>query len=529
MNKKILLIIFLGVFLIGIMPKISPVGQISYCCEKNVDGFWCLNEEDPARCDATGDLHSPVPTSCSSTYYCQLGCCFNSQEGTCMPNTPQRVCDAKGGAWDSQANCDIPQCSLGCCIIGNQAGFITQTRCKRLSYLYGIENQFRTDVTNDLECFALGGAKDVGACVFERDYEKTCEMKTREECTALQNTEGETVTFHKDFLCSAETLGTNCGPTKKTTCVEGRDEVYYLDSCGNIANIYDSTKQNDKDYWAHIYSKENSCDDENGNKGSPTCGNCDYYSGSICKTYDKNKDDNSPQNGDNICRSLDCEFEGEIYKHGETFCATNARKNELAFYPGAEFFRLVCFNNKVTIEPCAAFRQEVCVQTEVNGFKAAKCRANLWRDCIAQPSKEDCEDKELRDCIWARTGNKYENKSDVWVCLPEFPPGLEFWGGEEDTEAEKICKVAEQTCEVTFEKKGWDALTKQGEWKCIQNCECCINDPDGDGTDDHKGCTGEKWSFHEAFCEALGDCGSKVNYENLEGKNSNEELRKEIK
>ena len=40
--------------------------------------------------------------------------------------------------------------------------------------------------------------------------------------------------------------------TKETTCIEGKDEVYFKDSCGNIANIYDSSKINDKGYWNKV-------------------------------------------------------------------------------------------------------------------------------------------------------------------------------------------------------------------------------------------------------------------------------------
>jgi hypothetical protein len=33
-----------------------------------------------------------------------------------------------------------------------------------------------------------------------------------------------------------------CGKTTNTVCVEGKDEVYFVDSCGNVANIYDASK-----------------------------------------------------------------------------------------------------------------------------------------------------------------------------------------------------------------------------------------------------------------------------------------------
>ena len=93
--------------------------------------------------------------------------------------------------------------------------------------------------------------------------------------------------FHKDYLCSADELATNCGPTTETMCIEGRDEVYFKDTCGNRGNIYDSNKVYSKNsaYWQKIVNKEESCNNKpkKGNAGSKSCGNCDYFRGSICK------------------------------------------------------------------------------------------------------------------------------------------------------------------------------------------------------------------------------------------------------
>jgi hypothetical protein len=141
--------------------------------------------------------------------------------------------------------------------------------------------------------------------------------------------------------------------------------------------------------------------------------------------------------------------------------------------------------------------------------------ATLKDETKAQDNKEDCENTELRDCNWALSGNKIRNESgtfDAYVCVPKFTPGFDLTSGNE---SEDICNVAEQTCTVKFEKGGINALTGTGEWHCKENCECCSNS-DGDYT----GCSGEKQGYHEAFCEALGDCGTKKNYIGVEGWNS---------
>ena len=82
--------------------------------------------------------------------------------------------------------------------------------------------------------------------------------------------------YNKGKLCTANELNTICEPTNQTTCVDGKDQVYFLDSCGNYANIYDSTKINDEGYWEDVVTISESCgvDDEFGNSDSTTCGNC---------------------------------------------------------------------------------------------------------------------------------------------------------------------------------------------------------------------------------------------------------------
>jgi len=529
MNKKIL-ILMLGILLVSIThtTNVSAVGEINFCCEKTIDGAWCQNELE-SECDTSGNLRA-VPTSCEATSFCKLGCCYDSQEGTCMENTPQIVCNEEGGVYSADsASCDIPQCSLGCCLIGEQASFVTQTRCKRLSSIYGLETNFRTDISNEFACIASATSSEKGACVFEKEFERTCRFLTQKECKELEVASEFEVEFHIDYLCSAESLGTNCGPSEKTTCIEEGDEVYFLETCGNLANIYDSQKQKNKEYWSKIQNKEESCGAESSNAGSSACGNCDYYIGSTCKQYEKSKDPVKPNHGDNICRDLGCKYEGEDYKHGETWCVSNSKAGETL--PGSEYFRLVCYNGEVTVEPCASFRQERCIQDEINGFKTAACGANIWRDCIAQTDEKDCTNTDKRDCLWVNSGNlkpleelqkdldiddikeffeKLDNnlvldKYYQYVCVPLYSPGFDFWNSE--GESEEMCSIASTECTAVFEKS-----VTGGKWDCKQNCHCCVND------DEHKGCTGSEWPENkDELCQALGDCGKKRNFQGVKG------------
>lgn len=475
--------------------------EVSYCCEKTKSGAWCQNSPK-GSCDTSNGLRE-TPASCGATSFCKMGYCYDSQEGTCSENTPQKVCELNGGVWEENKGTIPPQCNLGCCVLENQAAFTTQTRCKKLSSFYGLETDFRTNIKNEMECIANAFPSQKGACVFEKEFQKTCKFVTRNECNNLK-IENSSINFYPDTLCSDEKLGTNCGPSEKTTCVEGKDEVYFVDTCGNIANIYDASKIKDKLYWSKIVPKENVCNPNSANANSATCGNCDYFLGSACKGYKSGEDKVRPNYGDFICRDLSCRYEGKIYKHGETWCADSKGISENL--PGSRAFRLVCYEGEVSVEPCADYRQEVCLQTDINGFKNAACRANLWQDCTAQKTKKNCENQDKRDCVW-KPGvilklNKTNNEAGT--CLPKNPPGLNL-DGEESV---GICSIANKECIVKYEKK------IIGEKKCIENCECLSS------------------SFANQMnnaCNLLGDCGVKVNYIGIQGYNTLDDALKKDK
>jgi hypothetical protein len=209
-------------------------------------------------------------------------------------------------------------------------------------------------------------------------------MLSKKDCDALS--EKDSKSFHEGLLCTNKDLNTNCNPTSKRTCVKDKDEVYFLDSCGNTANIYmrehEPLPNNDMatdDYWQRIYLKsETIC-----NANDVGCGKCDYYEGTTCREEKK---------GDAKCVSLSCTFEGKEYRHGETWCAvsnpaesknkavSNIKVDDIGnmLYkfdsanvdtqnlPGSRYFRMVCYNNEVTVEPCADFRQEICIESSID-------------------------------------------------------------------------------------------------------------------------------------------------------------------
>ncbi|GBE19968.1 hypothetical protein BMS3Abin17_00699 [archaeon BMS3Abin17] len=501
MKKSIKIIISLSIFLsilISLLPLTTPVGEVSSCCEKTISGAWCQNSEE-SNCD---DEYRSTPTSCEATSFCKLGVCYDSNEGTCMENTPEKICEEEGGVWEDSELDEVEQCILGCCLVGDQAAFVTQTRCTKLSSLYGLETNFRTDITNEMECIASAEPDVMGACVYEEEFTNTCKFITKKECQDIEDAE-----FHEDYLCSDESLGTICGPSEKTTCVEGEDQVYFLDTCGNLANIYDADKIEDDSYWSKVVSIADSCGYGSGNADSATCGNCDYFLGSTCKKYKSSEDKVKPNYGDNICRDLSCEYEGQTYEHGETWCAaaegikviTSSTQSDSPLrynVPGSRYTRLVCYDNEVMVESCADYRAEICYQSDVNGFKASSCIVNMWHDCYGVTKQEDCENTAQRDCEWV---SKYcilkdgegECLAEAGACIPRFAPGFDFWNTEGD--AATTCSYANTECVVTY---------KNGE--CEENCDCL----------------GGSWAqAQNSFCSSLGDCGSSVNYINKKGYN----------
>ena len=513
MKNKIIFSLVLGIFLISL-----AYADISYCCEKTVNGAWCQNSPKE-NCD---EGFRSTPASCEATSYCKLGTCMDSQEGTCMENSPQKVCEESGGVWKLGSADEIPQCSLGCCAIGDGAAFVTQTRCKRLSSIYSLKTDFRTDVASEFECISSAKSSVKGACVFESEYQRTCLLLSQAECSERGGTnESE---FHEGYLCSDESLGTDCGPTEQTRCVENRDEVYFVDSCGNLANIYDASKIKDKNYWSKIYDKTQSCGTDSGNANSASCGNCDYYLGSMCKEYKRDADKVQPNYGNFICRDLSCNFDGKKYNHGETWCQNSEGVDKNL--PGSRYFRAVCYNGEVSIEPCADFRQEICLESKVESFSAAGCIANKWQDCFSQSSQKDCENQDRRDCVWMEKVNLTGGNTSKGVqCVAKFAPGFKFWESGSQTQtsttpttttgnasagagsnssnfgampsqSQSLCSLADSKCTVQYEKKLF------GSKKCVKNCECLD----------------QKWQeTQNEICVSIGDCGNSTNFIGVKG------------
>ncbi len=493
------LLLLAAIFVLVIIPLSSAELSATVCCEKTTTGAFCQNV--PAE-QCASDARQ-VPTSCDSTSYCKLGTCYDSNEGTCLDNTPQLVCNSNGGVWSEESPA---QCNLGCCILGDQAAFVSLVRCKKLSSFLGLQTNYDKTIPNEVACVQAVQKQDKGACVYEFEFEKTCKFTTRAECDgSLESLNGSATqgTFYKDLLCSAEELGTKCGPSTKTSCMPGKDEVYFLDTCGNPANVYDASKTTNKEYWTFVKSKTESCNPDGSNAESAACGNCNYLEGSYCRS--SSSAGARATYGDNICADLNCRDEnGEAKRHGGSWCASDAATTGVSKV-GSEFFRRICMNGEVVTEACDGLRAQECVQDSIEtasgSFSQAACRVNRWQDCLAQTEQKDCQNDDRRDCSW-RPGVTLLNDTVSGLCLPRIAPGLDFWN---DGESKTVCGIGSKVCVVQYEKGLFG-----GSPKCVDNCECLTP-----GWEESYG----------AVCSALGDCGAKVNYVGKVGfRNSSEAL-----
>ncbi len=475
----------------------QEVKEKNVCCEQTKSGLFCQDVPE-SECKPGA---KQLPTSCQSTSYCKSGTCYDSNEGTCTDNTPQLVCNTNNGIWNEG---NPEQCNLGCCILGDQAAFVTLVRCKKLSSFFGLETNYNRNIKNEVECVLSAGAQEKGACVYEFEFEKVCKFTTRAECSKGIGETGIKGEFFSGKLCSAEELGTKCGPTTQTTCANGKDEVYFVDSCGNPANIYDSGKINDKDYWSNVKNKLEVCNPNSANGDSVTCGNCNYLLGSYCRRADK--DTGKPRYGENICADLNCKKTsgGKSYRHGESWCVfkDEGETGDGINSVGSRFYKHICVNGEEVLEQCADFRQEECledkIETRLGTFSQAACRVNRWQDCVAQTDKLDCENTDKRDCIWKEGVKLFIQRPEGTrepngACVPKNPPGLKFWEGGE---AQSICSQGNAQCIVTIEQDLF------GNVKDIKNKEC----------GNEKGAN-EKWVKERAdVCVSLGDCGPKINW-----------------
>jgi len=425
------------------------------CCEETTDGNTCQYVSQN-NCTA-GSQRSP--NLCENTAFCAPGCCFSAESGLCSESTPKVSCDNSNGIWSSGV-CNNQQCERRCCVLGSQAKFTTEKNCEIESGFLGIPMDFRTDINNEVSCIFLVEKDDEGACVFESGDATTCLYITKEECFSRTGNEND---FYKDTFCSDSELNTDCSAQDYDGCVDGEDSVYWYDSCGNKEDVKEE---------------------------------CSIFLSSVCGKY-RDGIDTSPSSGEYVCRSLDCRADnGNNYKNGESWCEYEGTVGDGRDVVGSRHVKHICFMGEERIEPCADYRNQICVGTEIpigNGktFSEAVCRQNNWQDCFEKNKRIDgVNEDDNPDCI---VRGVHVDDFNFDMVVPKYPPGFDLKNNKQS--ADSICSMGSQTCTVIYVKK-WDIY--RPKWKCEYNCDC------------------EKSKFTQQMnelCTSLGDCGGYVNIE----------------
>ena len=478
----------------------------------------------------------------------EIGCGYSVSEGTCSVNTPEDVCDEEENCEfiEGDAFCADSRCESGCCTIGLNSNWYTQSECQIQAEREGFVEEFDSSVENAVACFRESQDSEEGACVFssESDEGDDCTFTTQANC-------GDGI-FYVGKLCSNPELNTWCERQDSVSCSLSGKEVYWFDSCGNRENIYSSDRQGS---WngGNVLKKSESCGVGNDNSRSRSCGNCDYNLGSTCEEFRPEIDDGNMEGY--TCRDLNCRDEdGNARVHGESWCVYDGTigvgsilsgrsgdREGLLRGLGGEFglfstdlvgsrhFRRYCNNGEVEVEPCDDYREGICVQNDKaleNGqiVDDAICRVNLWEQCLGYNGGEECG----ADCITKCLGNPdcrvqptaVDNDFQFATCVPKYPPGFNLGSTSgigsavqslipegfssvanqvvgssgSQTQAGQVCGLASRTCTSVWKK------SCPGGWKCTDNCDC-----------------------HEAgfsvqmnnLCVSLGDCGV---YANFDGK-----------
>lgn len=467
--KKYILIL-LGIFFV------VNVFAIDWCCIEDNSGLSCQNYDATAIDDSCSLENQLTGVSCESSDLCDIGCCVS--DSSCSPGTYKRDCNEN---WiDDPACSSQAQCIEGCCIIEGQSNtaMTIESQCNQMANLFGSTYEFNPTI-GEQECSQRGNPNAEGACLV--DDTGGCQFTTYETCQRITSDQGE---FYQDYLCSHPDLNTNCEKQNYTSCLDGKDEVYWFDSCGNVENIYNSDKVAS---WneGRVLEKRNSCSLNLDLSNAGSCGNCDYIEGSLCGV--KRINDVQPDEGEYICRDLSCiDEEGNIRTNGEAWCDYPGSVEDGKAIPGTRHILKKCIDGEVRDEFCADRRAEVCIQGEDdNGKNYASCQENRWQECIElntldgktiysnmkdlKENLELCE--ENPHCFISRAdlvdNEAYKQQLGFVTCSPKWPPGFDLSSESGKQTAEEVCELG--SMEMRSRNQHWvDSLNDM----CVSLGDC---------------------------------------------------------
>jgi len=508
---------------------ISAKAEDTVCCEKTTSGDSC-EFTDRTNCDTAFAI---TQTTCEQTTYCKPGCCYSGETGQCAKNTPKATCDADGGEWKAVADCnpvEVQQCQVGCCKLPNDCSLTTQTQCNSYVGSGGdlrLQDVFDASITSEASCIDSCRSQELGCC------ESTSTFGPMADCS-------DRASFKSGVLCSNPQISTECTKEFVTGCAkyswQDQDAVYWYDSCGNVENIFGTT------YTGSWISKEESCNPNNPNIASTSCGNCDYTLGSKCSDADAAFLGRiNDLRVEHMCIDLACYntdqsnrvtwMNGQSRDSGEAWCEYEGITGGGKDLAGSNQYLRYCINGRESVEECSygeTGRTNVCIQGEIpsslvggNGLSGARCVPNDFGSCIScniedttecgltseqynnlncggvcdlldkdeqrddrlaccqkQQCSQKCCDSNINSCYW---------NDGASLCAPNVPPAIN------STEQCNIGAIGE--CSEIWVDEGWF-----GRWNAEKNTEC------------HTGAYAQQMN---TFCRSLGDCGA---YYNIEGK-----------
>ena len=398
------LIIIFSTFWVSLLSE-DVWAEENKCCEQTISGNNCIYT-NASNCDPRYRMAS---TSCEQTSFCNLGCCYQNEQQGCFKNVPQAVCKLKNGTFSNDPGCNIPQCELNCCVIGAECAYTTQGQCQTIfSNFPNLPFDYRPAGTEQ-QCLSICQQKDDGCC---RESDGTCTFTKRENCLG---------DFYKDNFCSDAATGCSCTSKFKKGC-DGED-VYWFDSCGNKENLAED------------------CDYAGGTKCKESGANASCVSLDCSDTYNAPKNNHDP----NL---------GGFRKSGESWCVYESGTGDNLDRPGTRHYRHICFEGEEILEDCRDYREEVCVQENIEASRGEFTESNWIRN---DPTRT------------------------------AVPVGLKFW--EEDSK--DICNMGSFDVKVVEIKKH-----HLDDWDCQVNCQVL------------------DWGFAEQaaeFCKSIGDCGADYN------------------
>ena len=439
---------------------VNADGTVNVCCEKTTDGKSC--EYVSADKCAPGSQTFLTPCDQISQGVCAKGCCFSEKIGSCNPQSSSAKCtDLNGTFNDKDPMCGAAQCRVGCCSLGNgEVHLTTERNCQFLGNSQNpvVPTEWNPEITSELKCQYLTQKDKEGACVFNSGSDKTCVFETLDSC--ISRTQNETNFDVRGKFCSDPDLNTTCRAHDHKGCIDGKDDVYWFDSCGN---------------------HEEAADD------------CDLFKGTYCGKV----------SGEYVCKDVDCVIDGKKRMNGESWCEYDNVIGKGKDPAGSRHVRHVCYMGTERIQPCDDYRNQICVEstsstTEGKQFSQAACRVNNWRRCLELNSKKNVDEMKEKcqknpDC-WLKNVDM-SGSFNFWVCLPSYPPGFNLDDSDANNEqmysqGDSICSIATQRCTETWICGIFGCI-------CVDNCDC------------H---TAKFTTEMNDFCIALGDCGAYINY-----------------